>query len=35
LNRTSVRVHTALVEGIMIAGAIFFFYRALFITGGN
>lgn len=35
LNRTSVRVHTALVEGIMIAGAIFFFYRALFVTGGN
>ncbi|MDP4594401.1 MAG: sulfite exporter TauE/SafE family protein [Beijerinckiaceae bacterium] len=30
LNRTSVRIHTFLVEGIMIGGAVFFFYRAFF-----
>ncbi|MGE3244764.1 MAG: TSUP family transporter [Beijerinckiaceae bacterium] len=33
LQRTSIRVHTFLVEGIMIAGALFFLYRA--ITGAT
>jgi len=35
LNRTSVRAHTLLVEGIMVAGAVFFFFRAIFATGGS
>ena len=34
LNRTSLRAHTFLVEGIMIGGAVFFFYRAFFVVTG-
>ena len=33
LARTSIRAHTFLVEGIMVGGAVFFFYRAFFVVG--